>query len=307
MSFSKNKIIIIGFLLCALFIVYNGMYTVSEGQVALLVHSSGLEKTNSQSPYLLQGPGLHFKMPFFVQSIPINRQIQTFSAKKLNILTADGHQLIVDYYVKWQVTNPLLYYSQTNNDVARTQQQFAQEINTFLQNEYTHNTLNNIINNKQPSTLNSLLMQINTQSKALGITLVDIGIQSMDFPTETDTALLKSKRAEQALIALQQRAIGKANAENIRANADNQASLFLAKTKEEAAIIRGEGDAIAAKIYNDAYHKNLQFAAFYLNLETYRKGFMQSSPSNNFLVLNTQDGFFSPTKGFPTKYPKDLG
>ena len=283
------------------------MYTVSEEQVALLVHSSGLEKTNAQSAYLLQGPGLHFKMPFFVQSIPINRQIQTFSAKKLNILTADGYPLIIDYYVKWQVTNPLLYYSQTNNDVARIQQRFAQKINTFLQNEYTHNILNNLINDKQASILNALLMQINMQSKALGITVVDIGFQSMDFPTEPDTALLKNKRAEQALIALQQRAIGKANAENIRANADNQASLSLAKTKEEAAIIRGEGDAIAAKIYNEAYHKNLQFAAFYLNLEAYRKGFMQSSPSNNFLVLNTQASFFSPTKSFAAKHPNDLG
>ncbi len=94
---------------------------------------------------------------------------------------------------------------------------------------------------------------------------------------------------EQEQIALKQRAAGKANAETIRTQADNAATLQLAQAKGEAALIRGQGDAEAAKIYNAAYQKNPQFAAFYLKLEAYRKGFTQASSTNNFLILNTKD------------------
>lgn len=295
MSFAKNKIILIfSFLICALFTVYNSVYTVPEGYMALLSPSSS-KKTNHS--FSLQGPGLHFKIPFFIQSIPIDTRLQSFSFKNSTLLTADKYPLVIDYYVKWHVTDPALYYLKTGNDTQQIHQRLTQEINTLLQVEYTHNTLNDIINSKQASILNTLLTQTNIQSKALGITLIDIGFKSIDFPSEASTNLLKNMRTQQARIALEQLAIGKANAENIRIKADNQASLLLAKAKEEAAIIRSQGDATAAKIYSDAYLKNPQFAAFYLNLEAYRQGFTQSAANNNFLVLNTRDGFSSTKKG----------
>lgn len=301
MSFIKNKIILIlGFLICTLFIIYNSVYTVLEGHTAVLSRANTLAKTN---PF---GPGLHFKPPFFVQSVPIDMRLQSFSLKKANVLTTSGHPLVIDYYVKWQVTNPTLYYLKTGNNTQQTQQRLAQAINTLLQNEYTHTTLNNTADNNPPI-LHTLLMQTNTKSKVFGITVVDIGFKSINIPAEADTSLIKNMRAEQTRIAIEQRAIGKANAISIREKADNQASLLLAKAKEKAAIIRGQGDAIASKIYSEAYRKNPQFAAFYLNLETYRKGFTQSSLSNNFLVLSTQNGFFSTTKGLSQTHAKDLG
>ncbi len=295
MSFTKNKIILIlGFLICTLFIIYNSVYTVLEGHTAVLSRANTLAKTN------LFGPGLHFKPPFFVQSIPIDMRLQSFSFKKANVLTTGEHPLVIDYYVKWQVTNPTLYYLKTGNNTQQTQQRLAQAINTLLQKEYTQPTSNNTVDN-------TLLMQTNTRSKVFGITVVDMGFKSINVPLEADTSLIKNMRAEQTRIAIEQRAIGKANAISIREKADNQASLLLAKAKEEAAIIRGQGDAIASKIYSEAYRKNPQFAAFYLKLETYRKGFAQSPLSNNFLVLNTQNGFFNTTKGFPQTHAKDLG
>ncbi len=296
MSLIKNKIILIlGFLICASFILYHSVYTVAEGQIALV--------SNRQQAVLPHGPGLHFKLPFFAQTIPIDMRLQSFLFNKANLLTADGQALNVDYYVKWRITQPELYYAQTQAETQKTQQRLTQAINTLLEKEYARNTLNAIMTNEQTSILNRVQTQANNQIKTLGITLVDIGFKSIDFPTEANATLLKTRRTEQAQLALAQLAIGKTNAENIRAKADNQAALLLAKTKEKAAIIRGQGDAEAAKIYSDAYDKNPQFAAFYLNLEAYRKGFTQSSANNNFLVLNTKEDLFNPVKSY-TKMAK---
>ncbi|MGA7536151.1 MAG: hypothetical protein WBV88_02300, partial [Candidatus Rickettsiella isopodorum] len=104
------------------------------------------------------------------------------------------------------------------------------------------------------------------------------------------TRLLNSMSTEQENSAITQRAEGKAHAELIRANADNSVSLILAKAKEEAAQIRAQGDAEAAKIYNKAYNKNPEFAAFYLNLQAYQQGFNQTP------LLNTKDEHFKLEK-----------
>lgn len=288
MSLTKNKtILILGFLIATLFLSYQSVYTVAEGHTALL------EKNNAANSALQQiEPGLHIALPFFVRPEQIDLRLRSVSFTKSDLLTSDGHPLLIDYYVKWKIIDPILYYQQTHNDTQQTQQHLTQLINTLLQNECARNTLNTLISNPNAAT-QTLQIQANQQLKTRGISLVDIGFKSIDFPPEANSTLLEKRRLEQTQIALEQRAMGKANAESIHLKADNEAALELAKATEEAALIRGQGDAEAAKIYSAAYQKNPQFAAFYLNLEAYRKGFTQSSINNNFLVLNTNDGLFN--------------
>lgn len=306
MSLAKNKIIlIIALLVCLLFIAYNSVYTVSEGYTALLSPSITLSKANLLST-LPQEPGLHFKLPFLAQTMLIDMRLHNFTCKKLSLLTEDQQALIVNYYASWHVTHAIDYYLQTHNNPQETKEQLTKKINLLLQNAFAHDTRNAILGKEQASLLDTIREQANKQIKTLGVTLVAIGFKSIAFPAEANTVVLKNIRKEQAHIALEQRAIGKANAENIRANADNQVALQLAKAKEEAATIRGQGDASAAKIYSEAYHKNPQFAAFFLNLEAYRNGFTQSS-SNNFMVLNTKDSLFNLIKARSRNHSKDLG
>jgi membrane protease subunit HflC len=304
MSLAKNKIILIISFVCFLFIAYNSVYTVLEGRTALLSPCSVLEKANLLHPSLQQEPGLHFKLPFLVRTTLIDRRLHNVSFNKLSILTTDQQPLVVDYYASWYVTQPMIYYLQTHNDFQETKQQITQKINILLQNAFAHNKA--ILVKEQALLLNTLVIApANKQLTTLGITLVDVGFKSIDFPAGTHTVVLQDLKKEQMRVALAQRIIGKSNAENIRTNADNQVALQLAKANVEAAVIRGQGDASAAKIYSEAYRKNPQFAAFYLNLEAYRKGFMLSSPSNNFLVLNAKNGLFNVTT-FQT-HSKDLG
>lgn len=301
MNLTKNKIIISGFLACILFIIYNSVYTVPEGYIALL-SSSSKPKSNLSNPELLQQPGLHFKLPFLVQAIPIDMRLHSVSFKKLT-LTLDKQPLVVDYYARWHITQPTLYYLQTHNDREEIKQALTQKLNTLLQHEFSHDPSKETMTNELPSKVNTVIAEANKPFKKLGITLIDIGFKSIDFPTETNTLIVKKMRIEQAHIALLQRAMGKANAENIRSTAVREAALQLANAKKEADLIRAKADADAAEIYNKAYHKNHSFADFYLTLEAYRKGFMSPSSSNkNFLVINTKDDFFKTIKETSKRY-----
>jgi membrane protease subunit HflC len=286
---SLTKIIGIIISICVLYVVYSSIYTVSEGYTALLSSSKDLENANPRDDQLLRKPGLHFKLPFFTQVTLIDRRVHHFSSEKLSLVTRDQQPLVINYYALWQVTQPIVYYLQTHNDPQKTREQLTQKINMLLQQAFAQTTGQIILSSQQVSLLNTLVEQVNRQVKTLGVTLVGVGFKSIDFPAEANTAILKDRRNKQLRIALEQRAIGKAKADYIRISVENRVALQLAKATEEAANIRSQGDASAAKIYSEAYRKNPQFAAFYLQLEAYRKGFSQSSSRHNVFVFNMKE------------------
>jgi membrane protease subunit HflC len=90
-------------------------------------------------------------------------------------------------------------------------------------------------------------------------------------------------------VATEQRSIGSAEGEKIRADADRQREVLLAEAYREAEKIKGEGDARASAIYAQAFGQNPEFFNFYRSLEAYRASFRTRSdvlvidPSSDFL------------------------
>lgn len=278
-SFSKKIYYLFALLVCSLLIAYQSIIIVPEGHTALL--------TNAQSQYFVIKPGLHFKFPFLAQDMLLDNRMQTlvFQASDYSTLQAKP---AIDYYINWYISNPVRYYQKTKNNLQQVNLLITQQINTLLHDEHANTKFSDIILHGSIQQLNSLITSANQQFKSLGISIVDIGFKQLQLSTAANDVLLKNMSMEQETNAITQRNNGKINAEMIHTNADNSVSLILEKAKEQAAKIRGIGDAEAAKIYNQAYLKNPEFAAFYLNLQAYQKGFNQSM--NNFLVLNAKDG-----------------
>jgi membrane protease subunit HflC len=94
--------------------------------------------------------------------------------------------------------------------------------------------------------------------------------------------------AERKRVANEQRSIGSAEGEKIRADADRQREVLLAEAYRDAQKTRGEGDAAASQIYASAYGRDAEFYAFYRSLEAYREAF---STSNGTLVLDPKSEF----------------
>jgi modulator of FtsH protease HflC len=296
MILTKNKLSLFFVFLVGLCIIgYNCFYIVPEGHGMLLARLNFLETKKPQNFAFIDQVGLHLKLPFLTQSTPIDMRLHNFLYKNPNILTLDQKSLNIEYYTQWQIVNPQLYFLKSHNDVQIIQQELTKKINLLITHTFAQHNLNDILGDQQTTLFKTLRAQVNQQITDLGVALRDIGFKSIDFPTKINQALLKKRSTEQTLLALELRALGKANAKNIQLTADNRAALLLAQAKAEAATIRGAGDAQAAKIYNQAYRKNPKFASFYLSLEAYRKGLMHPTPGDNILVLNTKEEAFNPS------------
>lgn len=287
----RKKIhLLLGFLVCLLFILSQSVTIVPESYSGLLLSAEKLPN-HAQDQDLVLKPGLHFKIPFLMQSILLDDRLQTVSfSETSDANSSQDKPITIDYYANWRISDPVRYYEKTKNNLQQIKLLISQQISTLLNSKETHLSFSQLILHGSATQIDSVLSTVNQQLKTAGIKLTNIGFKQLHLSADANVRLLNSMSIEQENIAIAQRAEGKANAELIRANADNSVNLILAKAKEEAAKIRGQGDAEAAKIYNQAYNKDPEFAAFYLNLEAYQQGLSPSS-INNFLLLNTKDGF----------------
>lgn len=122
-----------------------------------------------------------------------------------------------------------------------------------------------------------------------GIEVVDIRVKQVDWPDEVRGRVFERMRAERARDAARHRSEGREGAEKIRAAAERERTVLLAKAYRDAELIRGEGDAEAASIYAEVYTANPEFYNFYRSLQAYRESFSEKS---DMLLLDAESDFF---------------
>lgn len=284
----KNIHLLLGFLVCVLFIIYQSAIIVPEGHSGLCLSTKKLRDPATGQASILK-PGLHFTIPFFGRPLLLDNRLQTLVFSE----SSDGNRsldkpITIDYYASWRITDPIRYYEQTKNNFQHIKLLITQQLTSLFNDPNTPTPYNQLILHGSSTQIAAVLATANKQLKTAGIKLMTIGFKQLNLSSDTNNRLLNNMSIEQEKRAIAQRAEGQANAELIHTNADNSVRLILAKAKEEAAKIRAQGDADAAKIYNQAYHENPEFAAFYLKLQAYEQRFKHAS-MNDFLLLNTDE------------------
>src|SRR6476659_11319613 len=96
--------LIIGAALLALLLLSSTVFIVDQRQVAV-VYALGEIKE------VVQEPGLKFKLPPPFQNVVfLDRRIQTLdSAENRAIFTAEKKSLVIDWLVKWRISDPRQY------------------------------------------------------------------------------------------------------------------------------------------------------------------------------------------------------
>lgn len=280
--------ILIGLLV--LLLLYGSIYTVQESQQAMLLQLGNIvTNPKTKAPYIM-GPGLHFKWPLINSVQLFDTRLQTLDIKSSRIVTAEQKDLLVDYYVKWRISNLPLYFTRTGGNATQASLLLEQQLNDNLRAQFGRRSINDVVSNDRTTIMDHLSKLANDNAQALGISVIDVRIKRIDLPDEVQNAVFERMRTERERVATEHRSNGKAQAEAIRANADANATLTVATARTQAVEMRSIGDAQAAKIYADAYNQDPTFYQFYRSLEAYKRIFANNQ--NNMLVLKPDSEFF---------------
>ncbi len=291
MATIKSTIIAAVFFL--FFIIFGCLYTVEEGQRALILHLGEISLGVDKKPRVIT-PGLHFTLPFVNRVQYFDMRLNTNDVKSSRIFTSEQEYVLVDYYVKWRIENVALYYQRTSGYSERAEKLLEQKINNALRAAFGQITTQEVIAGKRGNVMAVLKEEANQKAKELGISVVDVRIKRIDFPKEVTETVYTEMRTKRKQEATKHRSEGISAANAIRAQTDKNVVVKLAQARRAAAEIRAEGQSEAAKIYNDAFSQDKEFYTLLRSLEAYKKTFKSK---NDFLILEPDSQFFKYFKG----------
>jgi membrane protease subunit HflC len=287
MNAAKTTLGIIIFFI--LLLLFTSVFTVTQGQQGIILRLGRLVTDSQTDKVKVLDPGLHLKTPFIENVRIFDTRIQTMDIKSTRIVTKEKKDVMVDYYVKWQITNLAQYFKSTGGNEFKAETLLEQQLNTLLRAQFGKRTISDAVSGGRDDVMELLRKAAEKQASELGITVVDVRIKGIELPANTSNAIYQRMRADMQKIANRHRADGHAAAEQIQAKADADVSVLLAKSKSEAQRVRAIGQAEAAAIYAKAFSQNKDFFALYRSLIAYENSFRSRK---DILVLDQSSAFF---------------
>jgi len=235
-------------------------------------------------------PGLHFKAPWPINNVrKFDKRILTLDTQPERFLTNEKKNVSVNFFVKWRIQSPALFYTSFMGDERQAGLRLMQIIKNGLQLEFDQRTIRQVVSDDRSQMMTNLTSKGNEEVEQFGIEIVDVRIKQIELPPDVRTSVFQRMRAERERIAAEHRAQGEEAAKGIRAVADRERTVLLAEAERDAEVTRGEGDARATEIYGKAYSRNAEFFDFYRSMNAYRGALANR---NDVLVLEPDSEFF---------------
>ena len=262
-------------------VLFNSVFVLDEREYAVRFRFGEIVQTYDEA-------GLHFKLPFVNNVDKFPEQIITINNPQEAFLTAEKKNLLVDFFVKWRIVDVAGYYTTLSGDELRAQQRLLEIIKDDIRAEFAKRTVPEVVSAERRELMFEMLSNARRAASEFGIDVVDVRVKRIEFRDEVSESVFQRMRQERARVASALRAEGAETAEQIRADADRQRVVILADAYKDAEIMRGEGDAIAAETYANAYSKDSEFYSFSRSINAYRNSFGK----DDLLVLDSESEFF---------------
>jgi membrane protease subunit HflC len=227
-------------------------------------------------------PGLNVKLPPPFQNVSyIDKRLLTLeSSDSEPMLTAEKQRVVIDWYVRWRITEPTEYIRNVGLNEGAGASQLNRVVRNAFQEEVNKRTVKELLSLKREALMADVKSEVLNQvrgAKPWGVDVVDVRITRVDYVEAITESVYRRMEAERKRVANELRSTGAAEGEKIRADADRQREVTVANAYRDAQKIKGEGDAEAARIYGDAFGKDPQFAQFYRSLDAYKASFTNKS------------------------------
>lgn len=227
-------------------------------------------------------PGLNFKLPPPLQNVTyIDKRLLTLDSSDTEpMLTAEKQRVVIDWYVRWRISEPSEYIRNVGMDENAGALQLNRVVRNAFQEEINRRTVRELLSTKREALMADVkkeVLEAVRGAKPWGVDVVDVRITRVDYVEAITESVYRRMEAERKRVANELRSTGAAEGEKIRADADRQREITVANAYRDAQKIKGEGDAEAAHIYAEAFGRDPQFAQFYRSLDAYKASFGKKS------------------------------
>jgi membrane protease subunit HflC len=279
----KGLIILLVVAAAALVVALSSLYTLNEGENALVVRLG--------APVgVVETPGLKVKAPF-IDSVFINdARLLLLEPPSEQVILGDQKRIVAQVYTRFRIVDPLRFY-QSLHSVAEARAQLAQTVSTAMRREFGQINLPTLLSPRRQEVIQKVHADVGAKFLPLGVEVVEVRLHRADLPLETSQAIYDRMKSERQREAKELRAQGFEWAQQIQSRADRDRTVLLSQAQRAAQITRGEGEAEASRLLADAQKSDPNFFMFYRSLQSYRQALAESAP----VLLLTPDAEFLKT------------
>ncbi|MGM0516606.1 MAG: protease modulator HflC [Pseudomonadota bacterium] len=234
-------------------------------------------------------PGLHFKLPFVNSVRLFDTRILSLSTPPERFLTSEKKNLIIDYYIKWRITNPSDFYRATSGREGVAESRLNQIVKDSMKSQISSRTIAEVVSGDRDLFMRNVIETTNEDISGLGLEIADVRIMRIELPEEVRESVYSRMEKERSTVAKAIRSRGEEQAKRITSDADRQRVVILSEAEREADQMRGEGDAEAARVYAESYGQDREFFSFYRSIQAYDKVFATGGDT---FVLSPDSPFF---------------
>ena len=276
---------IVSLLFVGAFVVYMFTYTVRFTEVAVVT------TLGKASDTIVSEPGLKFKLPSPIQSTTVyDKRVRVLRTRSETIATADSRQIVVETYMTWRVSDPLVFYQRFRSSGSDAEEHYKNAEETLiaqLRGEMssvvgrypmsdlfrTDPSASNIASMEEDLTqaMRTLTSDNAEGGSAFGVEVVDVGVLKLVLPEDVTQQVFELMKASRTRIASEEISAGNAEFHAISNRAKNSAERIRAVTKLYASTIRARGDQEAAR-YLSELDQNPELAVFLKQTEFLRQG-----------------------------------
>ncbi|AGT27199.1 protease modulator HflC [Borrelia miyamotoi] len=279
-------------LVLTLLAIVQPIYILKENEISITTRLGRIERTENTA-------GLKYKIPFIenVQIFP--RNILRWDGEPQRIPTGgEEKQLIwIDATARWRISDINQFYTAIKTmdraytrinaaiepavrgviakypllEIIRSSNNPIQRLSDgiLIPEEIKNNTTYKITKGRKVIE-NEIIKVSNNNTKDIGIEIVDVLIRKIGYDLSLIDSVHNRMISERQQIAEEQRSMGIAEQTKILGSIEKEKLKLLSQARAEAAKTKAEGDLTAAKIYENAYEKNVEFYKFWQALESYK-------------------------------------
>ncbi len=259
------------------------LFTVDQRQKAIVFRLGEVVSIKTK-------PGLYWKLPLVEDVRFFDIRIHTVDSEEPErFLTSEKKNVLVDSFVKWRIADVEQYYISVGGDERRARDRLNKTVNDSLRAEFGKRTVYQVISGERDEIIELMREKVDDDARKIGVKVLDVRLKRVDLTQEISEAVYRRMEAERKRVANELRSTGFAEAEKIRADADREREIIIAKAYRDAQRVKGEGDARAAGIYARSFRQDPDFYDFYRSLDAYRGTFRNKG---DLLILEPDSDFF---------------
>lgn len=160
-------------------------------------------------------PGLNFKLPPPFQNVRyIDKRLLTLdSSDTESMLTAEKQRVVIDWYVRWRITDPSEYIRNVGLDENAGALQLNRVVRNAFQEEVNRRTVKELLSLKRDALMSDVkreVLEAVRGSKPWGVDVVDVRITRVDYVEAITESVYRRMEAERKRVANELRSTGAA-------------------------------------------------------------------------------------------------